>query len=365
MPATAPSIVNTSFPKDFNFIENPIVVNVTNNTDVEGSSMHQVVVQVIDSATAQLYYSFELEVMPGDTASMDVSSALRALVRPDTNPEVWADNTSFAYPKKEFVVRAFAKYMLDGKLYETDGTYWPTNGNFGTGYGAHAFLGGLSQIDRYGLSNPPKDFYKQLVFSRKPEGGEQWGRGDIRLETVYDTTDMTIKSTAYSIADAEVSMPDEHRHFLFVNAMGVFETVSAVMRESLAYKIESSIYSLVQNISYKGGESLASYKMPPVPSFRMSSGYTTREWADWWTTEFLTAKYHWMMMTLKQAVYKEEDADEYSLQDKAIWMPCVITPADEEVTVYNRAEQKLPHVDFDVQIALAGTTVNPIRLKPL
>lgn len=360
------STINTSasFPENFNFVNNPIVVEATNNTNVEGSSMHQTVIEVISplpssiGQTMKAAYTFECETYPGGTVTVDISSALRALIEPkEWNPQIWAEGYAIEYPTAEFAVCVYDRYMRDGKIYEGTRSFHPSNAYSGTGYGAHAYLGGLSELERYIQNTPPSKFYDDLTFSRKPDNTERWGAGDIKLTSKY--TSSGVQTTVHRITSSEVTLLAGHRHFLFINSMGVYETVSAVMRESLSYRMESTTHSLVQAPSYKGAPILSSHKTKPTADFQMSSGYTTRAWADWWTTEFLAAKYYWMKMNLAgqwvQDVDEEGNVTAVSLNKSAYWVPCTITPANEDILIYNRAEQRLPHVNFDVKLALSGS----------
>lgn len=357
-------ISSTSFQESFNFINDPVIVEATNETNVSGSSMHQTVIEVISPLPSGVgesmvaAYTFECETTPGGTVSVDISSALRALIDPkEWNPTVWADKTTISYPSQEFAVRVYDRYLKDGVIVRGADSSYPSNASSGTGYGAKAYLGGLSELERYALSNHPTDFYDKLTFSRKPLMGERWGKNDLKLTSAYSSG---VKSTVHHITDAEATLPSGHLHFLFVNSMGVYETVSAVMRESLSYGMESTVHSLVKSPSYQGVPSLATYKNSPRAGFKMSSGYTTREWADWWTTEFLSAKFYWIKMELNN-LYKSGNAISWAAND--IWVPCTITSAEEETLIYDRSEQQLPHVDFDVKLAVSGSISTLPNLK--
>lgn len=357
------TINTTSFPQSFNFVGNPIIVEAVNKTNVSNSSMHQTVIEVITPLPSSLGeavtadYTFECETTPGGTVSVDISSALRAVLEPkEWNPLIWEEGDTISYPSAEFAVRVYDRYMYDGSIYDGAKSFYPTNAGSGSGNGAHAFLGKLSDLDRYILSNHPDDFYDKLTFSRKPLTGERWGKGDLKLTSAYSSG---VETTVLRITDAEATLPTGHRHFLFVNSMGVYETVSAVMRESLSYTMESTVHSLAQGPTYKGSPSLSTHKTSPRATLQMSSGYTTREWADWWTTEFLTAKHCWVKMDLN-SLEASGDGSSLGWSSRAAWIPCTVTPADEETLVYNRAEQRLPHVNFDVQLALSGS----IATKP-
>lgn len=350
------SIVNAaaSFPQAFNFIDNPVIVSVTNNTDVEGSSMHQTVVSIYtDFQTQQQCYAFECESSPGETVSIDISSALRALIKPNEwIPSYWKDGSVISYPWMAFGIKVYDRYMLDGVIRNGVESYYPSNGQ-----GAKAFLGGLSSLDRLVLSLHPGSFFSQLTFSRKPASGGRWGAGDLVLTSAY--TSQGVQTTVREITDSEAVLSARYRHFLFVNSMGVYETVSAVMRESLSYSMEATVHSLVQRPLYKDGSFLSTYKTSPRAVMQMSSGYTTPEWADWWTSEFLAAKHYWVRMDLPGRYLQTVDGNgkviSVEWEKTTEWVPCTIVPSEEETLVYDRAEQELPHVDFEVKLSAPGS----------
>ena len=77
-------------------------------------------------------------------------------------------------------------------------------------------------------------------------------------------------------------------------------------------------------------------------SWQMSSGYVTREWAEWWAMEFLGGKRkQWWMR------YPIGDAS-------GTYVPVIVTPAKQDISIYDRSKQQTPHVDFTVTLALEG-----------
>lgn len=72
----------------------------------------------------------------------------------------------------------------------------------------------------------------------------------------------------------------------------------------------------------------------------MSSGYQTREWAEWWTLEFLMAKQWWMR-------YPTDDAN-------GTFVPVIVEAEKKSMNIYDRVKQQMPHVDFTVTLALEG-----------
>jgi hypothetical protein len=70
-------------------------------------------------------------------------------------------------------------------------------------------------------------------------------------------------------------------------------------------------------------------------SWAMSSGHLPREWAEWWTTEFLMARQWWMLY-------------------KGGYVPVIVEPAKKQTGIYDRTKQQMPSVEFTVTLALEG-----------
>ena len=70
-------------------------------------------------------------------------------------------------------------------------------------------------------------------------------------------------------------------------------------------------------------------------SWGMSSGYQTRDWAEWWTLEFLMAKQWWMLY-------------------KGRYVPVIVEASKKSIDIYDKTKQQMPHVDFTVTLALEG-----------
>lgn len=127
----------------------------------------------------------------------------------------------------------------------------------------------------------------------------------------------------------------DYQDFLFVNRRGAVETASALMKEALDISAEAKQYNRVERPTFKPSRSLLSIPSGGRRSWEMSSGYVSREWAEWWTEEFLHGQRHWMLL------------------DK-MYVPVIVEPAKKSVSIYDRSKQQLAHVDFTVTLALEG-----------
>lgn len=156
-------------------------------------------------------------------------------------------------------------------------------------------------------------------------------------------------NTAFTEAKEGVLKSGRYLHFLFVNSLGVFETVSAVMRETLSYNLTATTYHVEQAPSYQPQADRLTATPAGRSSFEMSSGYVTRQEADWWATEFLTGRKHWVRMGVQRTIEGGQ------MKQSSLWLPVAVTPKDESVTVYNKEERMLPHIDFKAEVALSGS----------
>lgn len=349
-----------SFPMNVNFIENPIIVNVASShfEFPQDSTFRQIVIQVVVHSTwdeGQHTYYFYADASAGTDLSVDISSALRGAMKgwePDASSISLTESGSLSYPYARFGVTLYEKYMQDGIVYERTGA---------SRDGAKAFYGGLSGYELLTFGQHVSDMMKNdgtnYYLSRKPHElgkGEMLETGFVRTYSIY--RDGTIRTSSYVLSSENEGgqgydgagfywhLPPSGQRtlFLFLNSLGVLETVSAFSRESLAYGIESETKNLASAPAYFAKPNRTTHKTGGRGKLAMSSGFVTRDWADWWTTEFLMAKKYWMLYDGR-------------------WLPVTVTPADDESTVYNKAEQRIPHVDFDVEIAVEGSIRNRVR----
>ena len=123
--------------------------------------------------------------------------------------------------------------------------------------------------------------------------------------------------------------------FLFVNRRGAVETCSAQMLESMSIDVDTKQYSRVERPAFKPTRSVMAIPSGGRRSWGMSSGYQVREWAEWWTTEFLMARQWWMLY-------------------KGAYIPVIVEPAKKSTGIYDRAKQQFPSVEFTVTLALEG-----------
>ncbi|MBQ9705531.1 MAG: hypothetical protein IJV55_05010, partial [Paludibacteraceae bacterium] len=114
---------------------------------------------------------------------------------------------------------------------------------------------------------------------------------------------------------------------------GAVETCSGRTKESMDIDVQSQQYSRVERPSLRPTRSLMAIATGGRRSWQMSSGYVTREWAEWWALEFLKGRRHWMLY-------------------QGRYVPVTIKPAKNSVSIYDKSKQQAPHVDFTVTLGL-------------
>lgn len=123
--------------------------------------------------------------------------------------------------------------------------------------------------------------------------------------------------------------------FLFVNRRGAVETCSGMMKEDMNITVETQQYARAGRPTFKPERSLMAIASGGRRSWGMSSGYQTRDWAEWWTLEFLMAKQWWMLY-------------------KGRYVPVIVEASKKSIDIYDKTKQQMPHVDFTVTLALEG-----------
>ena len=310
--------------------------------------------------------------------SFDISSALRAIwagydFKGDSNTphevlkaQLTRSSRSNYYERnmREYSLRIYTEYMSgdDGGVFTQ--TYC---GEFS---GGQCLIGGMTEWER-SLITDDADRDVSSLNNTNPRNGdastkprtspEMVGRSSIT--SWVDVEEGRTKSIFYP-APASASLPAitggndddtgrgadwtghsplvlrdsvDYADFLFVNRRGAVETCSAKMLESMDISIDMKQYGYVERPTFNPSRSLMAVGIDGRRSWKMSSGYVTREWADWWTTEFLGGKRkQWWML------YKGQ------------YTPVIVEPDKKSVSIYDRTKQKMPHVDFTVTLALEG-----------
>lgn len=285
--------------------------------------------------------------------SFDISSALRA---------IWSDYTFdqevSAAAVLGDVIREYRSYSLDIYTEYLDSQ----DGEFTTTYsgridGGQCAIGRFTEMERSRITNKrdadvsyrEHSNLRNGDASTKPTSSpERVGRDsitswvDVKNSGTHSMFFLPTAGNGAGVADsayahAPLVLRDSipYTDFLFVNRRGAVETCSALTLDGMAISMETKPYARIERPTFIPSRSLMSITQGGRRSWSMSSGGQTREWAEWWVLEFLAAKRWWMLYDGR-------------------YVPVIIEPAKKPTSIYDRAKQNMPHVDFTVTPALEG-----------
>ena len=126
----------------------------------------------------------------------------------------------------------------------------------------------------------------------------------------------------------------------------MIESISAESLESVETSGTSELGVITAPASFAGVNRLSVQKSGRRPKYKLSTGYITKEWAEWWHNEFFcTDKFR---NTLAESCW---------INIGGPWFPCVPVLED-DFTLYNRTDNGMVKIDFTVHLAIDGL-VNP------
>lgn len=339
------------------FSGSPVVIDIAGLEWSSSSPFDIVRVNVTDN-NGNVVGDFHADTGGQSEISFDIQSTLRS---------IWADYdfadevstaakaltaTSVDGQKAERRYRGYSLQLSTEYLDSTDNEF--TTSASETFSGGRCMIGALSEWERYNIPNKEDADASHLEGSNKRNGDastkptsspERVGRNSITswVDVNSDgTTSVFFPSAAPVAGDgtaqhAPIILRDtqDYQDFLFVNRRGAVETASALMKEALNISAKSKQYSRVERPAFKPSRSVLMIPSGGLRSWEMSSGYVDRDWAVWWTQEFLQASRHWMLLDGQ-------------------YVPVIVEPAKKSVSIYDRTKQQLAHVDFTVTLALEG-----------
>lgn len=342
------------------FADSPVVIDISGLTwptenNVPTSPFNIVRVKVIYSG--KTVGEFHADTGGQSSISFDISSALRV---------IWADydfhyEVGEAYALNGMEPRTYRAYSLEvyTEYLSTDGVYTVTS--VATGGGKCA-IGHLTEFERSQIANKEDADMSHWNSSNRRNGDastkptsspERVGSTSITswVDFVSGSTDHHYyASTATPAADgttahAPIVLRDSQPYvdFLFLNRRGAVETCSGMTKEMMEIDNSVKTYSHTEGPSFKPTRSLTAIGSDGRRSWQMSSGYVTRDWAEWWAQEFLGGKRkQWWMLWRGPGMAK------------AMYVPVIVKPSKSSITIYDRQKQDMPHVDFIVTLALEG-----------
>ena len=331
------------------FANSPVVIDISGLEWPSASPFNVVRVEVIYDG--KVVGEFKNETNRQSSMSFDISSALRSIWSDyDYDAEVSAANggTSVLRLYRDYSLKVYTQYLA------SDGYYTETySGEFP---GGRCAIGGLTEWERstVGEKENADVSYREGENRRfgdastKPtDSPERVGSTSITswvdVSSAGHTSRFFSASTSPATDSTSVHAPlvlrdsQEYVDFLFLNRRGAIETCSGLTAEAMNIDVDVKQYARVERPAFIPSRSLMAVGQDGRRSWQMSSGYVTREWAEWWAMEFLGGKRkRWWM------------------KYRGRYVPVIVEPSKKSITIYDRSKQQMPHVDFTVTLALEG-----------
>lgn len=333
------------------FAGSPVVINVTGLQWPPSSPFNVIFVEVTDN-DGNIFGKFHADTGGQTSHEFDISSALQAMwAEEDFADEVDGANSVAGGTTDSNKQRGFRTYKINvyTECINTDGMFERTTKE--TLYGGSCCIGGMTEWERSvigdGGNKQATAVTGSTVFgnaSTKPGSPEHVGSGSITSKVTIDSENTNSTFYGVSSGHAPTVLRDSQPYvdFLFLNRRGAVETCSGLTKEAMDIAVETKKYGRVERPSFAPSRTVMAIGGDGRRSWNMSSGYVTREWAEWWATEFLAGKRKrwWMRYPL------------YSTDGR--YVPVIVEPAKKQTDIYDRAKQNMPHVDFTVTLALEG-----------
>ena len=339
------------------FSGSPVIIDISGLEWNDTSPFNIVKIKVLDVSN-NIIGDFHADTGGQTAISFNIQSALKALWADyDFASEVSAANkavvaTSVTAQSTSRDYRPYSLKLFTEYINSTDNEF--TTPEIDAVTGGQCMIGRLTEWERYNIATKEDadashwegTNLRNGDASTKPTSSpERVGRSSITSWVDVSgsgTTSAFFPAAAPSAADASAQHAPlvlrdnmDYQDFLFVNRRGAVETCSAMMKESMDISIETTSYNRVERPTFSPSRSLMAIASGDRRSWDMSSGFVDREWATWWTSEFLMSERHWMRM-----------GDKY--------IPVIITPAKKSVNIYDKTKQQMAHVDFTVTLGLEG-----------
>jgi len=359
------------------FADNPVIITVSNLDFPAASAIKVVRVQVLDSSEAVVgEFSGDVAGASPYSITFDISSALRSLwAEEDFSNEVDAAQSARAEGGQHEYQRGTKPYSLKVQteyIDQTDGTIVTTQCHIEKDGqilyvipAGKCIIGGRTEWERSQVTSDQNRAADSLQ-GDNPRNGDASTKPTstpelVGSQSITSWVDLNGQGTKSVFFGAEVSTAQDSSEchapivmrddvpyvdFLFVNRRGAVETCSAKTLEALDIAVETKQSTRIGIPSYKPTRTVTARATGGRRSWSMSSGYQTREWAEWWTLEFLMARRHWMRYPLPSI--------EGGAGGGSAFVPVTVVPAKKTTGIYDRTKQEMPSVEFTVTLALEG-----------
>lgn len=294
----------------------------------------------------------------GDTLLVNLSTALRSMLDSVEYQSEWVDWDTVKYPFLTFSIDAREKYMVDGEIYYGHLQSFCAN--------SKAVPGRISEMDRLRITNHVADYYNKLRFTGKPMDGVEIVPQNERVVTYEYSATQGVVGSGQTMSELGLhTLNDKRKVYVvpeddslfslrFVNSYGVIDTATAICFESLAYKVSTAQYNLTKEPSNLKPSGMEAQKSGGKPTLTLSSGHVSRQWADWWAEEVMRTTKCWIKFGNSHRLMGD------SWMVEPLWLPCILTPKDEEITVYDRSSLGLCSVEFKAEISLEGSLLRTV-----
>lgn len=349
------------------FADSPVVIDISGLQWPGTSAFNIVRVEVVYNN--KVVGDFHADTGGQESMSFNIASALKAIWSDaDLSAEAGKAQDAITLDAVQTTIRAMRQYIL--RIYteymSNDGVFTQTCCTDSLGNedipGGQCLIGGYTEWERSLIDDPADADVSHLEHtgvrngdaSTKPTSSPE-KVGINSITSWVDVQEGYTKSIFYpanatpadDIASAHAPLvlrdDQEYVDFLFLNRRGAIETCSGMTKEAMQIDVDMKQYSRVETPTFRPSRSLMAIGSDGRRSWQMSSGYVTREWAEWWAMEFLGGKRkrHWMK-------YKGPG------QTTASYVPVIVEPSKKSIAIYDKTKQQMPHVDFTVTLALEG-----------
>lgn len=350
------------------FADSPVVIDISGLAWPPSSPFNIVLVEVVfDGKVAG---SFRNESGGQPDISFDISSALHAIWSSEPfNAETAAasaavrdeteDGQAASRPMRSYYLRIYTEYLSTDNVFVTTQCQ-DEYGNTDIP-GGQCLLGGYTEWERSLITEKADADVSHLEHtgvrngdaSTKPASSpERVGKSSITSwvdvqagftrSIFYPASHEPEPDDTPSAAEgwnghAPIVLRDSvaYADFLFLNRRGAIETCSGNVLKALNIDVETEQYYRRECPTFSPKQVVTSRATGGRRSWLMSSGGQTREWATWWTMEFLMSSRHWMLY-------------------KGRFVPVTVSPAKKSTSIYDQTKQQMPHVDFTVTLTLEG-----------
>lgn len=346
------------------FADSPVVIGI-DGLPWPGSSPFNIVrVEVIYNS--KVVGNFRCDTGGQTSASFDISSALKAIWSnfDHTNEVKKADSanqstgtsgvTNGVRIYREYSLILYMEYLSSDGQFTTIRSREISGGQCAVGHMTEWERSLITNIENADVSHLQNTNPRNGDASTKPTSSpERVGINSITswvdvensgTKSVFYPKGTTPGDDSYS-QHAPLVLRDSQPYvdFLFLNRRGAIETCSGMTKEAMGISTDTKQYGRTEGPSFIPKRSLMAIGSDGRRSWQMSSGYVTREWAEWWTMEFLGGKRKlWWMLWQGPG------------QSSPKYVPVIVKPAKSDTSIYDRSKQQMPHVDFTVTLALEG-----------